>query len=100
MGKTFSVESFEAMSNAAKELNEHAETYRSISTQLINIASTISSWGGADQLAFAQKVQGLTGRMQAVSAKLLEASKILQMEKDNYVGTQNALVEGAGKLQN
>ena len=100
MGKTFSVESFSAMKSTADQLKAHGETYTSISTQLLQTAQNISSWGGADQEAFARKVEGLTGRLQAAAARLTAAGEILEAQKSNYVNTQDALVEAANRLGN
>lgn len=100
MGKTFSVESFAAMKNTADQLKAHATTYESIYKQLLQVASTISSWGGADQEAFAQKAQGLSSRLQAVASRLSAAGEIINAERLNYVSTQDAVIEGISKLQN
>ena len=100
MGKTFSVESFSTMKSTADQLKAHAETYTSLYTQLLQTAQTIGSWGGADQEAFAQKVEGLTTRLQATAAKLQAAGEILEAQKSNYVATQDALVDAANRLGN
>ena len=100
MGKTFSVESFATMQRTGEALIDHANSYESIAKELILEGQTIVNWGGADQEAFVEKVQGLTTRLQAVSARLRASGEILLAQKGNYVGTQDALIEGIGKLQN
>ena len=100
MGKTFSVESFNTMEKTGRALKDHAVTYDQIAKKLLMQGETISSWGGADQEAFVQKVQGLAERLQAVSSRLDLGGEILIAQKQNYVVTQDAVIEGVGKLQN
>ena len=92
MGKTFSVESFSAMERTGKALKQHATTYRTIAKQLLMEGQTINSWGGADQEAFVQKVQGLTARLDAVANRLDASGDILLIQKGNYTGTQDAII--------
>lgn len=100
MGKTFSVESFNTMEKTGRALKDHAATYDQIAKKLLMQGETISSWGGADQEAFVQKVQGLAERLQAVSSRLDFGGEILIAQKQNYVVTQDAVIEGVSKLQN
>lgn len=101
MGKILSVSSFEEMGKASKKLNEISETYTSIYTQLMQEAQTMgAAWEGADNLAFVERITGFMEELQAMAGKLLHASEVLELQKQNYEARQQDNIDQVGKLTN
>ena len=101
MGKNINVESFDEMAKASKKLQEISDSYTSISKQLMQEASTMSTaWEGADNLAFVEKITGFTEELQAMAAALSNASQIIEQQRVNYVDRQDDNIVVVGKLAN
>ncbi len=101
MGKILSVSSFEEMEKASKKLHEISETYTRIYTQLMQEAQTMgAAWEGADNLAFVERITGFTEELQAMAGKLLHASEVLELQKQNYEARQQDNMDQVGKLTN
>ena len=101
MGKQFSVESFEALGNASKQLQAHSETYTQIYTQLMQEASTMgAAWEGADNQAFVEQINGFTEELKAMAQKLATASQALEKQRANYVERQDLNITTVKKLTN
>lgn len=101
MGKQFSVESFDDMAKAAQQLQEIAETYTEIYTQLMSEAEGISSaWAGADQQDFVAQITGFTEELKAMATKLSTAGQTLDQQRANYVAQQDSNIAQVKKLTN
>ena len=101
MGKNINVSSLAEMEKAAKQLIQHAQTYRQIYQKLLQHASTMgSAWEGADNQAFVQQINGFADNLKFMAEKLRKDGEYLKQQKDNYVKRQDDNIAQVKKLRN
>lgn len=101
MGKNITVSSFTELEATSKKLENHGQTYKNIYTRLLNCANTMgTAWEGADNQAFVQQIQGFADELKFMSEKLIEDSKLLHQQKENYVQRQDDNIAQVKKLKN
>lgn len=100
MGKTFTVDD-QALDTAATELDTISGNYTRISGQLMDKAQTMgAAWDSADNLAFVEQISGFCEDMQAMAAKLKNASQTLAQQSKNYQKHREDNIAQVKKLQN
>jgi len=89
------------LETASKKLGELSETYTGIYTQLMQQANTMGeAWEGADNQAFVDQINGFNEDLKSMAQKLQTASEALQVQKTNYVNTQENNMVQVRKLTN
>ena len=95
------VTSFDEMAKTAQKLNQLSQNYKQISKELMDCATTMgSAWEGADNQAFVKQISGFTAELDAMSQKLLDASKALDKQRANYVARQDQNIQEVQRLKN
>ena len=101
MGKQISVSSFREMERVSKQLQEISVTYTEIYKQLLQEAQTMgAAWEGADNLAFVERISGVTDKLKMMADKLSVASQALDQQRKNYVIRQDDNIEKVKRLVN
>lgn len=99
MANSISVGSYSTMNSAADQFKSAAESYDSIGKELLRAATTMGkAWDGADNQAYANKIQGISKELDAMSKKLAHGGEALRQQTKNYMDRQDANVAGAAKL--
>lgn len=100
MGKTIRVTP-ENLGTAADKLDEYSESYVSIYTQMMQLASTMGqAWEGEDNVAFVDQISGFCDDLKSMADKLKNSAQILRTQRDNYVNRQNDNIAQVRKLTN
>lgn len=100
MGKTFTVD-VQVLENGAKELSEISQNYSTISTQLMDKASTMgAAWDAEDNLAFVSQITGFCEEMKEMAKKLQTSSALLSAQAKNYQTHMEDDVTQVKKLAN
>ena len=89
------------LETASKKMAELSETYTSIYTQLMQVASTMGeAWEGEDDLAFVDQINGFNDDLKSMADKLQTASQALETQRQNYVQRQEHNMAQVRKLTN
>ena len=100
MGKTIRVNP-EAIGRTANQLDEYSESYTSIYTQMMQLASTMGqAWEGEDNLAFVEQINGFCDDLKSMADKMKNSAQTLRTQRDNYVNRQNDNIAQVRKLTN
>jgi len=100
MGKRIRVTPQE-LQTASKKMAELSETYTSIYTQLMQVASTMGeAWEGEDNLAFVEQINGFNDDLKLMADKLQAVSQALDTQRQNYVNRQDHNTAQVKKLTN
>ena len=84
MGKSISVEP-QQLRNASTKIDEYAETFEEIYKNLLQQAGTMGeAWQGDDNLAYVEKINNLTTKLNQMVEKLRSASDTLTSQAQNY----------------
>ena len=98
MGKVISVEPAQLTATGVK-LEEYANSFEEIYKELLRQAETMGeAWQGADNLAYVEKIKGITTKMNAMVEKLKIAGTTLKQQAKNYDDKRNDNIAQVQKL--
>lgn len=89
----------EDLRNAANQLGSDARTFEDLSKQLMQQADTMGeAWQSADNLAYVEKIHGITTRLNQMVAKLEQDRDTLNQQAQNYENQKNANIANIANL--
>lgn len=98
MGKVISVEP-QQLKDAATKISGYADSFEEIYTNLLQQAETMGeAWEGDDNLAYVEKIKGLTTRLSNMTEKLRTASSTLNQQGTNYDERRSDNISQVAKL--
>ena len=84
MGKSITVEP-QQLKDAATKINEYADSFEQIYKSLLQQAGTMGeAWQGDDNLAYVEKINNLSTKLNQMVEKLRSSSDTLNSQAQNY----------------
>ena len=98
MGKIITVEP-QQLKDASTKLNEYANSFETIYKNLLQQAQTMGdAWQGQDNLAYVEKIKGITTRLSGMTEKLRNASQTLERQATNYIDRRTDNIQQVANL--